>query len=182
MKSIFFSLFLLLVLAVACQSPNPKQNSETTSQVQKEVTEPASESIPIYNYAELAPIFEYKTDTTYVINFWATWCKPCVEELPYFVNLHDKYKDEKFKLIFVSLDFPKQIQKKLIPFLKEHQLPGSMMVLDDPDANTWINAIDPEWSGAIPATIVYNSDERAFHEQSFDDFESLDAIVRKFIR
>lgn len=180
---IYFVLFILL--AAACQSTNNEKTANASPASEPaslpSSSETASSSIPIYDYAGLAPIFEYKTDTTYVINFWATWCKPCVEELPYFVSLHDKYKDQKFKLIFVSLDFPKQIEKKLIPFLQKNQLPGEMMVLDDPDSNTWINAIDPEWSGAIPATIVYNANKREFHEQSFDDFEQLDAIVKKFI-
>ncbi|MEM8908297.1 MAG: TlpA disulfide reductase family protein, partial [Bacteroidota bacterium] len=142
----------------------------------------ATHDVPIYDYAELKHIFEQKNDTTYVINFWATWCKPCVAELPYFVQLHEKYQDKAFQLVLVSLDFPKQIEKKLVPFLEKHQLPGQMMVLDDPDSNTWINAIDPQWSGAIPATIVYQGEQREFHEQSFDNFEQLDAILQHFIR
>ncbi|MEM9824369.1 MAG: TlpA disulfide reductase family protein [Bacteroidota bacterium] len=178
-----------LFLFFACQSSPTDQNQTSQKSENPVSTEPAQPvekvaqaKVPIYNYAQLAPIFEQKSDTTYVINFWATWCKPCVEELPYFVELHEKYKTDKFKLIFVSLDFPKQIEKKLIPFLEKHQLPGEMMVLDDPDSNTWINAVDPQWSGAIPATVVYNAQKRSFHEQSFENFGELDAIVDPFMR
>ena len=184
---ILVTCFGFLFLFFACQSPSndqavEKAEKETNQTVQTKAEPQATPKVPIYNFSQLSSIFEHKNDTTYVINFWATWCKPCVEELPYFVALHEKYKAEKFQLIFVSLDFPKQIEKKLIPFLAKHQLPGDMMVLDDPDSNTWINAVDPKWSGAIPATVVYNAQKRAFHEQSFDDFEELDAIVSPFVR
>ena len=73
--------------------------------------------IPVYeNFEDLEPLFNRQTDTTYVINFWATWCKPCVEELPYFEQLFAEHKEEKLKVLLVSLDFPRQLESKLVPF------------------------------------------------------------------
>lgn len=163
------SLFSLLCF-LACNTPTPP---EVDTEKLPEKTTAATSKIPVVDYNGLAPIFTQKSDTTYVINFWATWCKPCVAELPYFLELHKKYQDRKFKFIFVSLDFPKQIEKKLMPFLEKNPLPGEVIVLDDSDSNTWIPAVDPEWSGAIPATMVYNGDRKIFAEKSFHDFTEL---------
>jgi len=102
----------------------------------------------------LAFIFQQKNDTTYVINFWATWCAPCVKELPYFEKLNQKYTDKKVKVILVSQDFSKQLEKKLKPFLEKNKLQSEVLVLIDPDANSWIDKVNPAWSGAIPATVI----------------------------
>ncbi len=159
-----------LVLLVACNTTTPP---EVKTDKQVETVAPDATQIPVVDFAGLKPIFTQKSDTTYIINFWATWCKPCVAELPYFIELQKKYEGQKYKFIFVSLDFPKQIQKKLLPFLEKNPLPGEVVVLDDSDSNTWIPAVDPEWSGAIPATMVYHGDDKIFAEKSFHDFPEL---------
>jgi thiol-disulfide isomerase/thioredoxin len=137
---------------------------------------------PVYeNFEEMASIFNQETDTTYIINFWATWCKPCVEELPYFEQLTEQYKNQKVKVILVSLDFKKQLATKLLPFIKERNIQSEVVVLLDPDANAWVNRVDPSWSGAIPVTLVYKKDKRAFYEESFEDLAALDNIVKPFL-
>lgn len=133
------------------------------------------------DFEGLKPIFEDKSDQVYIINFWATWCKPCVKELPYFEQIHDEYKNEEVKVILVSLDFPKQIESKLIPFLEKHQLKSNVVVLDDSNSNVWINAVDPSWTGAIPATVVYKADKRQFFEKNFVSFEELNNIIKSYL-
>ncbi len=132
------------------------------------------EPVKVVDYKGLEPYLNKQNDTTYVINFWATWCGPCVKELPCFEQITDNYNDQKVKVILVSLDFPKSYQKSLIPFIKRKELKSEVILLDDPDSNTWINKIDKSWSGAIPATIIYNKNSRSFYEQSFtyEDLES----------
>ncbi|MCF8301921.1 MAG: TlpA family protein disulfide reductase [Bacteroidales bacterium] len=131
--------------------------------------------IPIASHAGEVPKMDFdrfetylhkKNDTTYVINFWATWCKPCVKEMPVFETVYEKYRNQKVKIILVSLDLPNQLESKVIPFIKKRNLKPEVLLLDDPDANAWINKVDPRWSGAIPATVVYNhkQDFRKFHE------------------
>ena len=164
-----YFLFAALFLSVACNTPSSSPTDSDTTPA----TLTSQASIPVMTFDELAPIFQVENDTTYVINFWATWCKPCVAELPYFIELHKKHKAEKFKMIFVSLDFPKQIEKKLIPFLGKNPLPGPVLVLDDPDANAWIPRVHPDWSGAIPATYVYQGKQNIFAERSFHDVNEL---------
>ena len=140
-----------------------------------------STNVEIVDFEGLKPIFENISDQVYVINFWATWCKPCVEELPYFEEIHDEYKNQEVKVILVSLDFPKQIKSKLIPFLEKHQLKSDVIVLDDPNSNFWINEVDPSWSGAIPATKVYKADKRQFFEKNFISFEELNNIIKSYL-
>ena len=118
---------------------------------------------------------------TYVINFWATWCAPCVKELPYFEQLNTTYADKKVEVILVSLDFPKQIDTRLKPFLIKNKLQSEVIVLNDVDANTWIPKVDKNWSGAIPATLIYNSDKSAFFEKSFD-YKTLETELKQFLK
>jgi thiol-disulfide isomerase/thioredoxin len=116
-----------------------------------------------------------------VVNFWATWCAPCVKELPYFEQLLDKYKNKNVKVILVSLDFPHLYDTKLKPFIKEHKLKSKVVALNDVDMNTWIPKVDKTWSGSIPATIIYKNNTRVFFEQSFT-FETLEKELKPFLK
>lgn len=132
------------------------------------------------NYEGLEPYLNKKDDTVYVINFWATWCKPCIEELPYFEKLLENYKDKKVKVLLISLDMPTQLDKRLIPYVKEHQLKAQVILLNDPDQNNWIPKIDPHWDGAIPATLIYNKEYRRFYAKSFN-YSELEKTVKQFM-
>ena len=138
--------------------------------------------IMVNDFAGLEHLFTQFNDTTYVVNFWATWCSPCVKELPYFEQLNEEWADQKIKVILVSLDFESQIRTRLMKFLEKKQLQSSVAVLCQPNANEWIDKVDPSWSGSIPATLVYNSHKREFYEQEFADYEELVSIVKSFIK
>jgi len=118
--------------------------------------------------------FNRSNDTTYVINFWATWCAPCVKELPYFEALNEKYRGKAFKQILVTLDSPKKVSSRVVPFLKENNIASEVVLLADGKANKWIDRVDPTWSGAIPITIIYKGKERAFYETEFHNLEELE--------
>lgn len=136
--------------------------------------------VEIYDFANFRPFLEQDNDTVYVVNFWATWCAPCVKELPYFEKIREKYRDRPLKVLLVSLDFPDKAKTGLIPYINKKNLGSEVVLLDDPDANSWIPAVDPEWSGAIPATVIYSGEERSFYEQSFT-YEELETEVTKFL-
>jgi thiol-disulfide isomerase/thioredoxin len=123
-----------------------------------------AQTVPSLSYNELKPLLNQKGDKIYVVNFWATWCAPCIKELPYFEVLDQR---EDVEVLLVSLDFPKHKESRLLPFIKKHKLQARVVLLDDADENSWINDIYPNWSGALPATLIYTKKQRGFYEQSF---------------
>ena len=137
--------------------------------------------IPVYNYDQLKQMLHKDNDTTYVFNFWATWCVPCVQELPYFIQLNSTYKNEPFKLVLVSLDFKDDYLRKLQPFANEKGIESYVLVLEDNRSNYWIDDIDKSWSGSIPATLVYKGGERAFYERTFHHLDELKDIVKPYL-
>jgi len=141
----------------------------------------AQKPVPVYDFDGFEPFLHQQNDTTYVINFWATWCKPCVKELPAFEELNEKFKDQKVKVILVSLDFIKHYDTQLLPFIKDRQLKSKVMLLNDPKSNRWIDKVSPEWSGAIPATVIYKREMREFFERSFT-FSELEVEVNQFLK
>lgn len=138
------------------------------------------QKIPIVDFAEFEPQLNLNNDTVYLINFWATWCVPCIKELPAIEKIAERFKNDKFKIILVSLDMPKQLNSRLIPFIEKHQIKSKIVLLNDPDFNQWIDRVDPNWSGAIPASLIYSKSHRSFYEQSFD-YPELEDIIKPII-
>ena len=129
------------------------------------------------NYKQLHPILHQNSEKVQVVNFWATWCAPCIKELPYFEELN---KLDNVEVLLVSLDFPKHKEKRLIPFVEKHKLQSRVVHLDDEDENYWINEISTTWSGALPATVIYNNNRRGFYEQSFTKEELFSEVNSYF--
>ncbi|MFN4122017.1 MAG: TlpA disulfide reductase family protein [Flavobacteriales bacterium] len=115
-------------------------------------------------------------DTLYDFNFWATWCAPCVKELPYFEKALEVYSKAPIRILLVSLDAKKKMDTQLMPFLEKRNLKNEVILLSHPNANEWIDKVSPDWSGAIPATVFMKRDQKAFYEQSFEEQELIDLI------
>jgi len=134
--------------------------------------------IPVTDFASFETRYlDQRNDTLYVLNFWASWCLPCREEFPDFERLHRTYQSEAVKVLLISLDEPGQIDSRLIPFLDKNQITAEVILLDDPDFNSWINKIETTWSGGIPATLIYNKANRVFLDRK-TNFEELENIVK----
>ena len=133
-------------------------------------------------YEQLAPKLATQSDTVFVVNFWATWCGPCVAELPHFEHLNQQYKDKKVKILLVSLDFKSQINTKLIPFLQEKKLSPEVVVLNEKDPNKWVAKVDTTWTGSIPATLIFDKNKRQFYERQFAGYEDLEAALAPFFK
>lgn len=141
----------------------------------------SQDGIKVLNYNQLEPHLHLKNDSLYLVNFWATWCKPCVEELPALQKIAEEFEKDKVKILLVSLDFPSQIDSRLIPFLEKNNIQMETVLLDDPKQNVWIDKVHPDWSGSIPATLIYSRENRNFYEQSFT-YTELKEIVEQKIR
>ncbi|TAE56038.1 MAG: TlpA family protein disulfide reductase [Bacteroidetes bacterium] len=92
-------------------------------------------------------------DTLLIVNFWATWCRPCVEEIPHFEAINQKYAAQGVKVLFVSLDFPSQ-KKTVSKFIASRNMQAETVLLAETDYDAWMPKISPDWGGAIPATLI----------------------------
>ena len=129
--------------------------------------------VPTIDYNSLKPLLNQEGDKVYVVNFWATWCAPCIKELPYFEKINARPGVE---VLLVSLDFPQHKEKRLLPFVAKYQLQSKVVHLNDARENYWINAISKDWSGALPATIIYNQERREFYEGEFSEVELIKTV------
>lgn len=143
----------------------------------------AQSAVRKVSFADVEEIMNQKNDTTYLLNFWATWCKTCVAELPHIEKINNEYKDQKVKVILVTLDPPKQMESKLIPFVKERELQSTVWLMDVANANSWINKVDQSWSGTIPASLFLNNQKqlKEFYEKPFS-YEELETIVQQILK
>jgi len=171
MKQIVTS-FLCLIVLFSCVENKKEEVSEVVNN--------ASIELEVYDFDGFEKFLNRKDDKVHVVNFWATWCAPCIKEMPHFEKLHTNYKDKNVEVLLVSLDFPFNYDKKLKPFLKERNLQFKVIALDDPDMNTWMSKVSEEWTGAIPITIIYNKDKRQFYERTFT-YNELETEVKQFL-
>lgn len=131
-------------------------------------------------FSEMEKAIVKENDTLYVINFWATWCGPCVKELPHFESFTQQTKGQKIKVILVSLDFKNQVETKLKPFLRKKNYTSEVVFLADKDYNTWLSKVYNDWSGSIPATWLIKGNRRLFKEEDFENLEQLNQFVNSF--
>ena len=156
-----FILILTLGLLWGCQA----QESQTV--------------LKAVNYDQLKSIIQKQDGKLYVVNFWATWCKPCIEELPAFMEVNEQFKnDPNFKMILVSMDNKNLLDTKVKKFIQNNNINVDVYLLDDiKRMNEWIPATDENWSGAIPATVFYKNGKKVkFHELQMTQYELEDII------
>jgi len=141
-----------------------------------------AQEVEVVKFDQLNQYINQKNGKIKVINFWATWCKPCIEELDYFEAINRDYQQENVQVILVSFDFPTQVESKLKPFLKKRKIKSEVILLDETDFNSFIDRIDERWSGAIPATLIVDSrtGKKYFYEKQFQPGE-LEAMVKQYI-
>ena len=122
-----------------------------------------AQQVSVYKINDLLKRIYNKSDTIYIVNFWATWCKPCVAELPAFEKINNEYAaSTKTKVLLVSLDFKEDLNKRIKPFLKNNHYKTETIILDETNGNEFINKVTPDWTGAIPATIITQKNKSRF--------------------
>lgn len=134
--------------------------------------------VEVVKWPALDQYINQKSDKIKVINFWATWCKPCMEELPYFEKIHRQYHDKNVEVLLVSLD-QASMTNKVKASLEKNDITAKVMLLDEVDFNKWINKIDTTWSGAIPATLIIgkNNTNKQFYEKQFS-LQELEGLIQ----
>jgi len=147
-----------LVLILLCSNTRSQVRLISISELEKRISNP---------------------DTLYLINFWATWCGPCVEELPNFDKLQRVYKDKPLKVLLVSMDFESELKTKVVPFVKSRKLLAPVYVAARKSDQDLIDEIDKDWSGALPATLLVNTKKgiHEFYEKEFT-YDELNKIYQ----
>jgi thiol-disulfide isomerase/thioredoxin len=132
-----------------------------------------AQTIKTVTVDQLEKRFSQGKDTLYVVNFWATWCAPCVAELPYFEKLQADHKNSAVKVLLVSMDFESQLKSAVIPFVKKKQLASEVLLASRKSDQEFINRVDNDWSGSLPGTLVVNPEKkfRKFYEKPFTSAE-----------
>lgn len=121
-----------------------------------------SQDITTVKIEQVIQEIDKQDDTTRVINLWATWCAPCVKELPYFDAVGQAHQDKKFKMILMAVEDDMEKVKRFISLKK---IKTEVWFLDETDANMWIPKIDSDWQGELPVTLFRNTaaSKNTFH-------------------
>lgn len=140
----------------------------------------SAQEIRVMRFEQLQAVLNADPEKSKLVNFWATWCRPCVEELPYFIAASDDEKFKNVEFIFVSVDFLSQ-SEKVIAMIEKLGLKGTLLQLNEPGGE-WIDALDSNWSGAIPYTLLLQPDGAIIrHYDAFNNTEELKAFINKHI-
>lgn len=138
----------------------------------------------VIKFEEYENIINKKDDVLYVVNFWATWCGPCVREIPDFMEVNKQLAGRSdFKMLLISLDSKSDLQEDVLPFLRENNITADVYLLDDTKRmNFWMPRVDRNWSGSIPATVFYKNKKKLhFVEQQLHKDDLL-ATIYQYIK
>lgn len=134
-------------------------------------------TVDVYSLQQLQERVRQENDTLYVVNFWATWCSPCVRELPYFMQLSNELASKPIKFILMSLD-AKDNLAQTNNFITKKKIKIETHLFSAGDPNEWINALEPSWQGSIPATFLYHKGSKiSFKESSFSNKKDLESFI-----
>lgn len=111
--------------------------------------------------------YAQKADHPLIINMWATWCAPCVEEIPWFNKILKHQADTSIELILVSLDFEDKYETAIAKFLEKNPTNATLYWLDETKADYFCPLLDKNWSGNIPVTLFLNN--KTGYRSFFDD-------------
>lgn len=114
-----------------------------------------AQEIKAYKAEDLMQRIRSHPDSFYIVNFWATWCGPCIKELPEFDKLNDYFIGKPVKILLVSTDFKDHYPRKLASFIHRRKLEHEVIWLNETNANEFIPKIEESWGGAIPATLLF---------------------------
>lgn len=173
MKKFIFGGMMSLLFLFACQSKKEPLVEQTENQQLTLITD----------YNDLFSKFTQKDDKLYVVNYWATWCKPCVEELPEFMEVNKELEgNPNFKMILVSLDKASALETSVKDFIEKNNIPTDVYLLSDNKRQMqWIPMVNERWSGAIPSTAIYkNGEQLEFTEGQLNKSE-LKSLIEKHL-
>lgn len=137
-----------------------------------------AQTLDRYSLTDFQQRVHQENDTVFVVNFWATWCGPCVKELPHFIALEKEWKNRPVKFILMSLDASTEGQR-VAAFLNKKKIQTETHLFSEQDPNVWINELEPSWQGSIPATFTYRKGVKlSFQEGAFESRKQLESFIQ----
>lgn len=177
MRNLCFGLLLIaFLLGCATEEGDERQAARNLEQKENGIV------VDTMNDAEFEQLLRQRDGKLLFLNLWATWCVPCKEEFPDLVRLAEEYQTRPVEFVGLSIDYPDEIETKIEPFLKQMNVNFKIYVQDFSDQQKFINQLNPEWSGALPTTFIYDTDgnQRAFlvGRHSYQEFkQEIDRIL-----
>lgn len=117
----------------------------------------AGQTVRTIDEQGLDSLIKHRNGKVLLLNVWATWCIPCKEEFPDLVKLSNNSGKQNAEVVAVSVDYPDEIKSKVAPFVKKMKATFPVFVADFPSQDAFINSFDKKWSGAVPATFIYDA-------------------------
>ena len=141
-----------------------------------------SQEIPSWKINDVAAYYGKPSDSVYVVNFWATFCKPCIAEIPYLQTVTSKYAAQKVKLLLVSLDLPSFYPRQVAAFARKNSIGAEIVWLNESDADKFCPVIYSRWTGSMPATLFVNAATgyKKFFEEAMSE-ERFESELKKAI-
>lgn len=115
-----------------------------------------------------------------VINFWATWCGPCVKEIPYFEKANQHFVNKNVEITLVSLDFASDVDK-VVRFIDRKNIKSKVLLLDEIDYNSWIDKVSEDWTGTIPTTIIIDVQNKMYLKEGEMNEDELFKLINEHI-
>ena len=134
-----------------------------------------AQNIEVIKIHQLEDLLIEENQQLRIINFWATFCAPCIKEMPQFEEAKDSYSTKGVDIYLVSLDFVEDIEK-VKKFISNKDLKNKILLLDEIDYNSWIDKVDKRWSGAIPTTLFIKNNEQKIVQRELRDGELKEII------
>ena len=153
---LFFSLLSTIMICNGCKS----RNVQEVRSVKKSGTEELTSSdriVELIDRAGLQKLIHERHGKTLLLNIWATWCMPCIEEFPDLVKLYLSQGADTLEIVGISVDDSDDVESKVVPFLEKHAVPFKVYLAHFVKQDEFINSLDSTWKGAIPATFIYDS-------------------------
>jgi thiol-disulfide isomerase/thioredoxin len=138
-----------------------------------------SATVEVLKWPALQDQLSNKSGKIKVFTFWSAGCKTCVEELPHFEQLHRSFGNQ-LEVVLVSVDQPSVLESKINPIIDKNRITAKVLILDEVDSNAWIDKVDPAWTGAIPATVIIDADNKRHLYEKALSYQELVKIVNSF--
>jgi thiol-disulfide isomerase/thioredoxin len=153
----FLLIVCLLFLQMEGPGCRPKSPQDPKPSVAAETGRKQAGPVDPIDQAGLTKLVNERNGKILFLNIWATWCAPCVEEFPDLIKLAQSYPGSDVEVVGISADYPDEVESKILPFIRSHNVPFRIYVAKFDHQEDFINSVNSSWSGALPATLIYDA-------------------------